>query len=111
MASLISGDTFFLDEFALRQWDDPDYGGTRISYDKSDFVARLHDAHMSGEAPLHDGYSDFCKVASSRPGSGSASSSSSPSGGRRRRRPQQQAPSPSPSQAPTPVVPSRSRAL
>ena len=25
----LCGDVFFLDEFALRQWDDPAYGGTR----------------------------------------------------------------------------------
>jgi hypothetical protein len=59
--ALISGDTFFLDEFALRQWDDPNYGGTRISHDKADFVARVHAAYKAG-APLHDGYAPFCKV-------------------------------------------------
>jgi hypothetical protein len=28
MAALISGDTFFLDNFAIRQWEDPDFAGT-----------------------------------------------------------------------------------
>lgn len=27
MASLTHGNTFFLDEFALRQWDDPNFAG------------------------------------------------------------------------------------
>ncbi len=35
-----SGDVFFLDAFALRQWDDADYSGTRIACDKADFVKR-----------------------------------------------------------------------
>ena len=35
-----SGDVFFLDAFALRQWDDSDYSGTRIAWDKANFVKR-----------------------------------------------------------------------
>ena len=31
---LLFGEAFFLDGFALRQWDDPNYGGTRVSFDK-----------------------------------------------------------------------------
>jgi hypothetical protein len=58
--ALLHGDTFFLDEFALRQWDDPNYGGTKISCDKAEFVARIHEAHKQG-APLVDGYAPFCK--------------------------------------------------
>ena len=54
-------DTFFLDDFAMRQWDDPNYGGTKIDFDKAAFVARVHDAHKSGESPLVDGYAPFCK--------------------------------------------------
>lgn len=30
MAKLISGDTFFLDNFVLRQWDDPKYAGVSV---------------------------------------------------------------------------------
>ena len=37
---LPAGDVFFLDEFAVRQWDDPSYSGSRISHDKADFVNR-----------------------------------------------------------------------
>lgn len=40
-----AGETFFLDEFAIRQWDDPNYSGTRICYSKSDFVEKLHSLH------------------------------------------------------------------
>ena len=59
-ASGLVGDVFFLDEFAMRQWDDPAYGGTRIDFDKAEFVKRIHEAHASG-AGLVDGYAPFCK--------------------------------------------------
>jgi hypothetical protein len=39
----LHGDTFWLDSFALRQWDDPNYSGTRISYDKAAFVQQVHE--------------------------------------------------------------------
>jgi hypothetical protein len=54
-------DVFFLDDFALRQWDDERYSGTRIDFDKAEFVRRVHEAHVSGAAPLVDGYAPFCK--------------------------------------------------
>lgn len=40
-----AGNVFFLDEFAIRQWDDPSYSGTRISYSKDGFVQKLHELH------------------------------------------------------------------
>ncbi|KAG2500348.1 hypothetical protein HYH03_001922 [Edaphochlamys debaryana] len=52
--------TFFLDNFAVRQWDDPAYGGTRISFDKAEFVQRIQEAFDKG-SPLVDGYAPFCK--------------------------------------------------
>ncbi|GLC42260.1 hypothetical protein PLESTB_000648900 [Pleodorina starrii] len=52
--------TFFLDSFALRQWDDPNYGGTRVSYDKAAFVQRIQEEFDKG-SPLVDGYAPFCK--------------------------------------------------
>ena len=63
MASSVGlvGEVFFLDEFAMRQWDDPAYGGTRVAFDKADFVTRIHAAHASGSHPLVDGYAPFCK--------------------------------------------------
>eukprot|EP00238_Polyblepharides_amylifera_P010950 CAMPEP_0196590790 /NCGR_PEP_ID=MMETSP1081-20130531/67569_1 /TAXON_ID=36882 /ORGANISM="Pyramimonas amylifera, Strain CCMP720" /LENGTH=213 /DNA_ID=CAMNT_0041913989 /DNA_START=309 /DNA_END=950 /DNA_ORIENTATION=+ len=55
------GEVFFLDEFAQRQWDDPQYSGTTLSFDKAEFVKRIESLHSSGEAPLVDGYAPFCK--------------------------------------------------
>eukprot|EP00197_Chlamydomonas_leiostraca_P007911 CAMPEP_0202862186 /NCGR_PEP_ID=MMETSP1391-20130828/3319_1 /ASSEMBLY_ACC=CAM_ASM_000867 /TAXON_ID=1034604 /ORGANISM="Chlamydomonas leiostraca, Strain SAG 11-49" /LENGTH=215 /DNA_ID=CAMNT_0049541683 /DNA_START=122 /DNA_END=769 /DNA_ORIENTATION=- len=57
----LHGDTFFLDAFAIRQWDDPNYGGTRISYDKAEFVAKVHEMFKASGAKLVDGYAPFCK--------------------------------------------------
>jgi hypothetical protein len=58
----IRGDVFFLDEFADRQWDDPDFSGTRFSCDKKEFVDRVHQAAQEqGGAGLVDGYAPFCK--------------------------------------------------
>jgi hypothetical protein len=55
------GDVFFLDDFALRQFDDPLYSGTRISYDKQTFVDKIHAFHKVGGYALVDGYAPFCK--------------------------------------------------
>lgn len=44
MAAL-AGPTFFLDDFAIRQWDDQNYSGTRISYSKDNFVKAIHEHH------------------------------------------------------------------
>jgi hypothetical protein len=38
--SYVHGDVFFLDEFADRQWDDPNFSGTRFSCDRKAFVDR-----------------------------------------------------------------------
>jgi len=64
---------FFLDDFAARQWDDPNYSGTRVppgSLSKQAFTQAVADAHAgrSGSggnnpspSPLVDGYAPFCK--------------------------------------------------
>ena len=39
-AQLPAGEVFFLDEFAVRQWDSVNCSGTQIDHDKADFVAR-----------------------------------------------------------------------
>jgi hypothetical protein len=58
----LSTDTFFLDEFAQRQWDDPDYSGTIIDFNKREFVQKIHDYHTTAQNyPLVDGYAPFCK--------------------------------------------------
>ena len=49
-----------LDAFCLKQFDDPEYTGTRIEYDKAAFEAKVNALHAEG-APLVDGYAPFCK--------------------------------------------------
>lgn len=53
---------FFLDEFALKQFNDlqPDYSGTRIFFDTTDFVKRIEQYHQDGRE-LISGYAPFCK--------------------------------------------------
>ncbi|KAF8063689.1 hypothetical protein HT031_003544 [Scenedesmus sp. PABB004] len=59
--ALPSGDVFFLDAFAARQWDDPNYSGTRLSCDKAAFVRTVHELYAAGGCALVDGYAPFCK--------------------------------------------------
>ena len=49
-----------LDPFCLRQFDDPDYTGTRVDFDKAEFETKINELHAGG-APLVDGYAPFCK--------------------------------------------------
>ena len=50
-----------LDPFVLRQFDDPEYAGTRFDYDKTAFEAKVNEYYTSGSYPLMDGYAPFCK--------------------------------------------------
>ena len=54
--------TFFLDEFAHKQFNDVDpcYSGTRVHFDPADFVARIQQYHQDGRE-LVTGYAPFCK--------------------------------------------------
>eukprot|EP00746_Dinoflagellata_sp_MGD_P140687 gnl/MRDRNA2_/MRDRNA2_73893_c0_seq1.p1 gnl/MRDRNA2_/MRDRNA2_73893_c0~~gnl/MRDRNA2_/MRDRNA2_73893_c0_seq1.p1 ORF type:complete len:248 (-),score=55.60 gnl/MRDRNA2_/MRDRNA2_73893_c0_seq1:41-727(-) len=52
--------TFFMDPFALRQFNNPDYLGTQVHWDPADFEARVEQAFKEG-AQLVDGYAPFCK--------------------------------------------------
>ena len=54
--------SFFLDEFAQKQFNEakPDYSGTRIYYDASEFVAKVQEHHVAGKE-LVEGYAPFCK--------------------------------------------------
>lgn len=45
----------------MRQWDDPQYPGTRIAFHKAEFVEQVHAFYSSGTTPLVDGYAPFCK--------------------------------------------------
>jgi len=60
-ASLISGETFFLDHFALRQWQDSGFAGTRMDCDQQEFVDKVHSHFKSGGENLVEGYAPFCK--------------------------------------------------
>ena len=52
---------FNLDSFVLRQFDDPDYSGTKVDYDQAEFEAKINELYASGDYPLVDGYAPFCK--------------------------------------------------
>ncbi len=43
------------DRFCLRQFDDPTYLGTRISWDKEDFERRVNDIFVARKGELVDG--------------------------------------------------------
>lgn len=53
--------TFAMDKFALRQFIDPNYLGTKISYDPAEFADKINEFFDSGHYPLVDGYAPFCK--------------------------------------------------
>eukprot|EP00798_Chlamydomonas_sp_ICE-L_P009916 gene9915-7785_t len=57
---MIYGKTFWLDSFALRQFDDIS-SASRIVYDKSEFLQKVHDAYEASGGKLADGYAPFCK--------------------------------------------------
>jgi hypothetical protein len=59
--SAAAGPTFVLDPFVLKQFDDPEYTGTRIDFDKAEFEKKINAIHAADGAPLVDGYAPFCK--------------------------------------------------
>ena len=61
LLSMSAAHQFVLDPFALRQWDDPAYTGTKIDYEKAAFQAKINEFYESGKYPLVDGYAPFCK--------------------------------------------------
>jgi hypothetical protein len=52
--SAAASHTLVLDSFCLKQFDDPEYTGTRVAYDKAAFEAKINELHVAG-APLVDG--------------------------------------------------------
>ena len=56
LLSMSASQTFVVDPFAFRQFDDPSYAGSRVEYDKDAFAARVEKLHAEGHAPLIDGY-------------------------------------------------------
>lgn len=53
--------TLGLDPFCFRQFDDPQYAGTRIPMDKKSFMEQLHELLRRDNPPLVSGYAPFCK--------------------------------------------------
>lgn len=53
--------TFVVDPFCERQFNDPNYTGTKLGCEQSAFEKVVNDAHDAGDAPLVDGYAPFCK--------------------------------------------------
>lgn len=50
-----------LDPFVFKQFDDTQYAGTKIDWDKSSFESKVNELFESGAHPLQDGYAPFCK--------------------------------------------------
>uniref|UniRef100_K3X1V7 Flagellar associated protein n=1 Tax=Globisporangium ultimum (strain ATCC 200006 / CBS 805.95 / DAOM BR144) TaxID=431595 RepID=K3X1V7_GLOUD len=50
-----------LDRFCLRQFDDPQYLGTQIKYDKVEFEKKINEIYLARNKELVDGYAPFCK--------------------------------------------------
>ncbi|DAZ95659.1 TPA: hypothetical protein N0F65_002456 [Lagenidium giganteum] len=50
-----------LDRFCLRHFDDPDYKGTQIKFDKAEFERRVNEIYLERSKELVDGYAPFCK--------------------------------------------------
>jgi len=59
--AMASAPLFFLDEFALRQFNDKTYQGTRITGIEPDAFAEEVNRLCSDESKLVDGYAPFCK--------------------------------------------------
>lgn len=48
-----------MDAFCIRQFNNPSYTGTQVSYDITAFEQRINEYYQSGEYPLVDGYAPF----------------------------------------------------
>lgn len=50
-----------MDKFALRQFVDPMYLGTKIDFNPQDFEDKINEYFETGNYELRDGYAPFCK--------------------------------------------------
>ncbi|KAE9010310.1 hypothetical protein PF005_g12350 [Phytophthora fragariae] len=50
-----------LDGFAKRQFDDKTYSGTKLDFDKLEFVRKINEIYEASDKQLVDGYAPFCK--------------------------------------------------
>jgi hypothetical protein len=48
-----------MDDFCIRQFNNPGYTGTQVKYDIQEFENRINEFYRSGEYPLVDGYAPF----------------------------------------------------
>uniref|UniRef100_A0A0G4HFB2 Uncharacterized protein n=1 Tax=Chromera velia CCMP2878 TaxID=1169474 RepID=A0A0G4HFB2_9ALVE len=57
------GNFLGLDEFAFRQFDDPKFSGSKIVFDKTEFIKKVNEIWKTANPPLQlkDGYAPFCK--------------------------------------------------
>lgn len=55
------GDFIGLDAFCWRQFDDPNYNGTKVVFDKKAFIDKVNEIYRAQQPPLADGYAPFCK--------------------------------------------------
>jgi hypothetical protein len=61
LRSMSSSHQFVMDAFAMRQFNNPSYTGTQISYDPVEFEKKINDTYELGNTQLKDGYAPFCK--------------------------------------------------
>lgn len=50
---------FVMDDFCIRQFNNPNYTGTQVNYDIQEFEKKVNEYFRSGEYPLVDGYAPF----------------------------------------------------
>eukprot|EP00743_Colponemidia_sp_Colp-15_P005987 GILK01006434.1.p1 GENE.GILK01006434.1~~GILK01006434.1.p1 ORF type:complete len:228 (-),score=24.46 GILK01006434.1:111-725(-) len=50
-----------IDPFCYKQFDDPNYGGTRINCPKAQFEAHVNEYYTANPTELSNGYAPFCK--------------------------------------------------
>lgn len=48
-----------MDSFCIRQFNNPAYVGTQVTYDVQEFENRVNEYYRSGLYPLKDGYAPF----------------------------------------------------
>ncbi|CAM9395884.1 unnamed protein product [Pylaiella littoralis] len=55
------GNELAMDAFAMRQFTDPGYAGTKVAYDPKEFEDKVNEIFKASGGKLVDGYAPFCK--------------------------------------------------
>lgn len=55
------GNELVMDDFAMRQFTDPNYTGTKVDYDPEKFEDKVNEMFRAAGGKLVDGYAPFCK--------------------------------------------------